>query len=737
MPYEPLPSLFPGTLEEEVEEEEVVAPPAMPYVPTSVPTPPPPPVYPRVVPPTPPPPPPPVIPSPLPPSIPPAPAPSSSSSSTAPPVGEGGIVVPPSIVITDGQRFETEQLQDESSMDGVRQSGGTETGEQQIGEQQIGEEQIGDQQMVDPQSGEQQTGEPQTGEQEMWGIRDGGRVVASGTISAPLRRSTRITRGIPPLKYAWALVVEPAGLDDEEEDEEWTDLDPDVTGEWQSTLGAPVAVSGVGLHLGLPTTVTLLPAPAASGRVFHVVLGGDGGGGEVDRVATGAGREGRVVEIGADVWSVVDTRLCTVLAAASATPSSPPSSPDESPAGGEREQSEVRLGTVEHLLSALEGCGVDNCVIRVEGAGEMPLLDGSAAEWVEHIMAAGIHPATLHRSNGTTGHAATGDAGAAANDAVTVERRRWNLPGNQPITVQHGDSFIAAFPRASPLLTYGIDFPHVPAIGRQWVSWEPCRSQQPAQARAAERRQGGGEEPGGAAEQPVGAAAQGEHGEHGEQGQECGDYVSGIAPARTFCILEQVEQMRAAGLIRGGSLDNALVCSQARGWVNPPLRLPLEPCRHKLLDLIGDLALCARGGNAGIPNAHIVAYKASHALHVAFGKALMGALEAEAKGRGGAGNSHFSLHHHSPLLLFSLHHHSPCPSSLFTTTPPCPSSLFTTTPPAPLLSSPPLPLAPLPSSPPLPVPLFPLLPSARAGRPLRECARRPPPPRNPDINPKH
>ncbi|CAI5502848.1 unnamed protein product [Closterium sp. Naga37s-1] len=128
-------------------------------------------------------------------------------------------------------------------------------------------------------------------------------------------------------------------------------------------------------------------------------------------------------------------------------------------------------------------------------------------------------------------------------------------------------------------------------------------------------------------------------------------------------------------------------CSQARGWVNPPLRLPLEPCRHKLLDLIGDLALCARGGNAGIPNAHIVAYKvrarpsfssrlknrlplepcrhklldligdlalcarggnagisnahivaykASHALHVAFGKALMGALEAEAKGHGGA-----------------------------------------------------------------------------------------------------
>ncbi|CAI7845862.1 unnamed protein product [Closterium sp. NIES-54] len=236
MPYAPLPSLFPITLEEAEEEEEVVAPPAMPYVPTSVPTPPSPSVYPRVIPPAPPSssspplasPPPPVIPSPLPPSIPPAPAPPSSSSSTAPPIGEGGIAVPPSVEITDRQRLETEQLQDESSMDGVQQSGGQEIEEQQSGEQQIGEERIEEQQMVDQQLGEQQTGEPQTGEQEMWGIRDGGRVLASWMITAPLRRSTRITRGIPPLKYAWALVVEPAGLDDEEEDEEWTDLDPDV-----------------------------------------------------------------------------------------------------------------------------------------------------------------------------------------------------------------------------------------------------------------------------------------------------------------------------------------------------------------------------------------------------------------------------------------------------------------------------------------------------------------------------
>ncbi|CAI7871916.1 unnamed protein product [Closterium sp. NIES-54] len=111
--------------------------------------------YPRVVPPTVPPPsspplatpPPPVIPSPLPPSILPAPAPPSSLSSTVPPVGKGETVVSPSVMITDGQRLVTEQLQDESSMDGVQQSGGQETGEQQTGEQQIGEQQIGEEQI--------------------------------------------------------------------------------------------------------------------------------------------------------------------------------------------------------------------------------------------------------------------------------------------------------------------------------------------------------------------------------------------------------------------------------------------------------------------------------------------------------------------------------------------------------------------------------------------------------------
>lgn len=85
-------------------------------------------------------------------------------------------------------------------------------------------------------------------------------------------------------------------------------------------------------------------------------------------------------------------------------------------------------------------------------------------------------------------------------------------------------------------------------------------------------------------------------------------FVEQIAPARTFGFAEQVEALRASGLIRGGSLKNALVCDQ-NGWLNPPLRFADEPVRHKLLDLIGDLAL------VGLPQGHVSAYRASHVLH--------------------------------------------------------------------------------------------------------------------------
>jgi UDP-3-O-[3-hydroxymyristoyl] N-acetylglucosamine deacetylase len=118
--------------------------------------------------------------------------------------------------------------------------------------------------------------------------------------------------------------------------------------------------------------------------------------------------------------------------------------------------------------------------------------------------------------------------------------------------------------------TYGIDFPYQ-AIGNQWHSWSP------------------GEE----------------------------NFATEIAPARTFGFAEQIEQLQQAGLIKGGNLENALVCSH-QGWVNPPLRFTNEPARHKLLDLVGDLSLLGQ-----LPTAHIIAYKASHKLHTQLAQKLV------------------------------------------------------------------------------------------------------------------
>ena len=82
-----------------------------------------------------------------------------------------------------------------------------------------------------------------------------------------------------------------------------------------------------------------------------------------------------------------------------------------------------------------------------------------------------------------------------------------------------------------------------------------------------------------------------------------------LAPARTFGFTSDFDKLRAMGLIRGGSLENAIVLD-AKGVTNPPLRFPDEFARHKTLDLIGDLALVGRPLKA-----EVVAHKAGHALH--------------------------------------------------------------------------------------------------------------------------
>ncbi|MEO1593455.1 MAG: UDP-3-O-acyl-N-acetylglucosamine deacetylase, partial [Cyanobacteria bacterium J06632_22] len=260
------------------------------------------------------------------------------------------------------------------------------------------------------------------------------------------------------------------------------------------------------------------------------------------------------VKIPATAQHVVKTQLSTELAADLETTASEDSQPT-APLHTVR--------TVEHCLAALWAAGLDDVRIEIDGP-ELPLLDGSAQGWVAAIRAG------LPSGGDTTKNAASNGVG------------KKRLPLTEPVSVQFEDAFVTAFPSAELRFTYGIDF-DLPAIGNQWHSWSPS-----------------GLSPSGLQDS---AAV-------------FDSFAAEIAPARTFGLAHQIDYLRSQGLIKGGSLENALVCS-AEGWLNPPLRFENEPARHKLLDLVGDLSLLPN-----LPVAHYLAYKASHTLHVSLAKKL-------------------------------------------------------------------------------------------------------------------
>ena len=291
------------------------------------------------------------------------------------------------------------------------------------------------------------------------------------------------------------------------------------------TLASACELRGVALHSGVTARVTLRPATAAQG--LHFV--------RVDQPGA--------PHVTATPSAVTSTALSTTIGSGSAT-----------------------VATIEHLMAALCGLGVRACRIEVD-APELPLLDGSAARWVEAIGGAGLV------------EAASGSG--AVCEPIALDSR---------VSVGEGSSWLVALPARTPRLTVGIDFPAHAPIGRQWASWAP----------------------------PVEGAVL------DDAADACGSsFATEVAPARTFGLHDQLAALREAGLIRGGSLDNALVCDATR-WLNGPLRFPNEPARHKLLDLLGDLALLP----GGLPRAHVVAFRASHRLHVALAKAV----EATARG---------------------------------------------------------------------------------------------------------
>ena len=206
----------------------------------------------------------------------------------------------------------------------------------------------------------------------------------------------------------------------------------------------------------------------------------------------------------------------------------------------------VKLGvrnlyTIEHLLSSLAGCGLSYIHIQVDGK-EIPLLDGSAIQWVRDFEEVGIKK-------------------APKPDNFFQEIKK-------PIILNKEGSVIGATPSEKITIISTIDFSYK-AIGTQTfvIDLNPK------------------------------------------------SFVDMIAPARTFGFKDQFQELSELGLIKGGSLENALVCDGDK-WVNPPLRFDNEPIRHKILDLIGDLAL------VGLPKAQILVYKGSHSLNALLASSL-------------------------------------------------------------------------------------------------------------------
>jgi UDP-3-O-[3-hydroxymyristoyl] N-acetylglucosamine deacetylase len=153
----------------------------------------------------------------------------------------------------------------------------------------------------------------------------------------------------------------------------------------------------------------------------------------------------------------------------------------------------------------------------------------------------------------------------------TYRRRRRYLRIRRPVSVEGNGKRITILPSDRFLLTCDIFFDH-PSVGKQSLELEVTPEA----------------------------------------------YAREIAPARTFGFEEELDQMRNMGLIRGASLDSA-VCFNHTGVLNPGgLRFPDECCRHKALDLIGDLALIGRPLLG-----HVIAERAGHAMHVALVSKIM------------------------------------------------------------------------------------------------------------------
>lgn len=294
----------------------------------------------------------------------------------------------------------------------------------------------------------------------------------------------------------------------------------------QRTIQKAVSVSGKGLHTGAPVTLTFNPAPENHWLKFQRV--------DVD---------GQPI-IDADADLVVDTSRGTTL-----------------------EKDGVRVHTTEHVLAALVGLGIDNCLIQVTGP-EMPIMDGSSLEFIKVLETAGIVEQEAER------------------DYFVLEE---NIAYEDPIK----NVEMLAVPQDEFRVTVMVDYGSE-VLGTQHASM-----------------------------------------------YKIDEFKKEIAPCRTFVFLRELEALLAHNLIKGGDMDNAIVLVDSelpqekldhlrkvfnkpdvevkgRGVLNnTALRFFNEPARHKLLDIVGDLAL------VGKPlKIHVLAARPGHAGNVDFAKKI-------------------------------------------------------------------------------------------------------------------
>ncbi|MEN9951940.1 MAG: hypothetical protein RLZZ520_208 [Bacteroidota bacterium] len=294
----------------------------------------------------------------------------------------------------------------------------------------------------------------------------------------------------------------------------------------QHTIKQSISISGTGLHTGILVDMILHPANPGFGIQFK----------RIDL-------PGQPI-IKADCDLVTDTSRGTTL-----------------------EDKGAKVSTVEHILAALVGMGIDNCLIDINGP-EIPIMDGSSQPFVEIIEEAGIEEQEAAK------HWYTIDT----NISFYNEEKRVEM---------------VAMPSVEYKVTTLIDF-NSPVLGTQHAGLKSIA-----------------------------------------------DFKAEIAPCRTFCFLHELEALLAHNLIKGGDINNAIVVVdkpvseeemarlasifkkdkievKSEGYLNNlELRFPNEPARHKLLDVVGDLALI------GYPiKAHIIANRPGHYSNVEFAKLI-------------------------------------------------------------------------------------------------------------------